>query len=152
MKFTLPFFVLATLWNSVHGQQESVSLRGGGAIVDAAAIVDVDESAPAALIEEGDVVKHDGNKDVQRRLGLTDWTQCSTSSQCNNGCCSGKYSNGVNKCTPLNGGFRADICIVAPAPAPTPPTTTSGNLEIGHSAQPALNAAMDAAVAPTRVG
>ncbi|KAL3760952.1 hypothetical protein ACHAWU_009631 [Discostella pseudostelligera] len=120
MKLTLPFFVIATLWNSVHGQQESASLRGGGGIVDAAvtedervdAAVDFDESATTA----GEV-----GEDVQRRLGLTDWTQCSTSSQCNNGCCSSKYSNGVNKCTPV-GGFRADICIVAPAPAPTPPS------------------------------
>lgn len=121
MKFTLPFFVTATLWTSVHGQQESASLRGGGAIVDAATI-DVDESAPTDLIQKVD--NGDEGEDVQRRLGLTDWTQCSTSSQCNNGCCSGKYSGGVNKCTPLSGGFRADICIVAPAPTPTPPSGT----------------------------
>lgn len=41
---------------------------------------------------------------------LGDWTVCSTSNQCQNGCCSAQYSNGVAKCTPLNGGYRSDIC------------------------------------------
>ena len=45
-----------------------------------------------------------------RRLGLGDWTVCKSSSECNNGCCSGTYSNGVLKCTPLNGGYRPDLC------------------------------------------
>jgi hypothetical protein len=47
---------------------------------------------------------------------LGDWSLCSTSNQCQNGCCSGQYSNGVAKCTPLNGGYRPDICI-APGPS-----------------------------------
>lgn len=43
---------------------------------------------------------------------LGDWAFCSTSSQCQNGCCSSRYSNdGELKCTPLNGGFRSDICV-----------------------------------------
>ncbi|KAL7568968.1 hypothetical protein ACA910_021261 [Epithemia clementina (nom. ined.)] len=37
---------------------------------------------------------------------LGDWITCSTSSQCANSCCSGKYSNGVLKCTPLSSGFN----------------------------------------------
>jgi len=41
-----------------------------------------------------------------------DWEFCSTSSQCNNGCCSSEYSDdGQLKCTPLDGGFRSDLCV-----------------------------------------
>ena len=39
-----------------------------------------------------------------------DWVQCSSNSQCTNGCCSGMYSGGVLKCTPLSGGFNSAIC------------------------------------------
>ena len=53
---------------------------------------------------------------------LGDWTVCSGSNQCRNGCCSGQYSNGVLKCTPLNGGYRSDMCI---GPAPGGSTTTT---------------------------
>jgi len=42
---------------------------------------------------------------------LGDWAQCSKNSQCRNGCCSGMYSGGVLKCTPLSGGvFNPSIC------------------------------------------
>jgi len=42
---------------------------------------------------------------------LTDWTFCSSSSQCRNGCCSRLYSNdGRLKCTPV-GGFQASHCV-----------------------------------------
>jgi hypothetical protein len=42
---------------------------------------------------------------------LGDWAQCSRNSQCRNGCCSGMYSGGVFKCTPLSGGgFNPSIC------------------------------------------
>jgi hypothetical protein len=36
---------------------------------------------------------------------LGDWTVCSNSNQCINQCCSGKYSGGILKCTPV-GGFK----------------------------------------------
>ena len=36
---------------------------------------------------------------------LGEWEKCSNSAQCNNQCCSGKYSDGVLKCTPV-GGFK----------------------------------------------
>ncbi len=36
---------------------------------------------------------------------LGDWTVCANSNQCTNQCCSGKYSGGVLKCTPV-GGFK----------------------------------------------
>lgn len=115
MKLTLPLFALSSLCHSAQGQQDSASLRGGGGVDGGAELAmenelaaDVDESAATALIQQGDVV----DEDVQRRrLGLTDWTMCSASSQCNNGCCSGTYSGGVLKCTPLNGGYRADLCV-----------------------------------------
>ncbi len=44
-------------------------------------------------------------------LSFSDWTQCTSSSQCTSGCCSGTYSAGVLKCTPLTGGYRLDICV-----------------------------------------
>ncbi|KAL3770047.1 hypothetical protein ACHAWU_005874 [Discostella pseudostelligera] len=66
---------------------------------------------------------------LRRRLGYSNWTPCTCSSQCNNGCCSGKYSGGVLKCTPLTGGYRSDICVgssgvgsssTLPPPTPRP--------------------------------
>jgi hypothetical protein len=36
---------------------------------------------------------------------------CSSSDQCQDGCCSGVESNGVAKCTPIEGGYNSDICI-----------------------------------------
>jgi mannan endo-1,4-beta-mannosidase len=57
---------------------------------------------------------------------LGDWTFCSSSSQCRNGCCSRLHSNdGRLKCTPV-GGFQASHCVTGgggPAPTPTPPPT-----------------------------
>mmetsp|Transcript_1188 Transcript_1188/g.2097 ORF Transcript_1188/g.2097 Transcript_1188/m.2097 type:complete len:166 (+) Transcript_1188:246-743(+) len=40
-----------------------------------------------------------------------DWELCSSSSECHNGCCSNHYSEGLYKCTPLDGGFRSDLCV-----------------------------------------
>ena len=44
---------------------------------------------------------------------LGDWSRCSSSSQCSNGCCTSKYSNGVLKCTPLSPGYNpsANGCV-----------------------------------------
>jgi len=44
---------------------------------------------------------------------LGDWAVCSTSSQCNNNCCTSKYSGGILKCTPLGSGFNpaANGCV-----------------------------------------
>ena len=116
--------MFASIWNSAHGQQESsaVSLRGGATIDASAAAMamepsnattfDIDEFPLVPLIEQDAVAGGEEDEDVQhRRLGLTDWTPCSASYQCNNGCCSGTYSGGVLKCTPLNGGYRSDICV-----------------------------------------
>jgi hypothetical protein len=36
---------------------------------------------------------------------------CSSSDQCQDGCCSSVESNGVAKCTPVEGGYNSDICI-----------------------------------------
>jgi hypothetical protein len=55
-----------------------------------------------------------------------DWQLCSKSSECANGCCSGQYSGGTLKCTPLNGGYNSNICVggsTNPPPAPTSPTS-----------------------------
>jgi hypothetical protein len=63
---------------------------------------------------------HKEEHDSQPTLG--DWAECETSSECNNGCCSAKHSDGVLKCTPFDdteiyGGYRPDICTGDP---PTP--------------------------------
>ena len=42
---------------------------------------------------------------------LGDWEQCSSSSQCMNGCCSGIFSGGDLICTPLVGWFDPNTCI-----------------------------------------
>jgi hypothetical protein len=43
---------------------------------------------------------------------LGDWIECSSSSECDNSCCSDIYSNGVFKCTPLDPvGYNPDICM-----------------------------------------
>lgn len=72
-------------------------------------------SSSAALVrmppDSFDKDLHPPLRGDRRRLGFTDWSMCSASSQCNNGCCSGKYSAGVLKCTPLTGGYRSDICV-----------------------------------------
>ena len=39
-----------------------------------------------------------------------DWEQCSSNSQCSNGCCSDAAVAGVFKCTPLSGDFNPNIC------------------------------------------
>ena len=57
--------------------------------------------------DESDPVMEDSN--VKRNLGLGDWSMCSTSSQCNSACCSGKYSGGILKCTPLSAGFNPTV-------------------------------------------
>jgi hypothetical protein len=40
-----------------------------------------------------------------------DWVPCSSSSECNNGCCTGTNSGGVLKCTPDPANYTSDICI-----------------------------------------
>jgi hypothetical protein len=68
-------------------------------------------------------------------LDLGDWAQCHFNSQCRNGCCSNRYSHdGVDKCTPLNGGYNADIC-----------NPGGGSPRIGNFAPQVLNAVMTAA-------
>ncbi|KAL7444950.1 hypothetical protein ACHAXH_008268 [Discostella pseudostelligera] len=46
---------------------------------------------------------------------LTDWTVCSNSNQCANQCCSGKYSGGVLKCTPVGGFKTSEGCVGSPS-------------------------------------
>jgi len=42
---------------------------------------------------------------------LGDWVECTDSLQCSNGCCSSTFSQGVYKCTPLDGGYKPSTCI-----------------------------------------
>lgn len=42
---------------------------------------------------------------------FSDWSMCSQSQECTNGCCSGEYSDGVLKCTPLDNGYDPNICV-----------------------------------------
>ena len=61
--------------------------------------------------------KNDG---ASRALLLSDWSTCSSSSQCTAGCCSKMYSGGILKCTPLGSGFNpsANGCVSAPVASP----------------------------------
>ena len=63
---------------------------------------------------------------------LAEWDRCTVSSECKvwsdgTGCCTGKYSGGVAKCTPLSPWFneRTNECVSDGtfAPTPTPPPT-----------------------------
>jgi hypothetical protein len=40
-----------------------------------------------------------------------DWQLCSTSTECQNQCCSSKYSDGVLKCTPVGGFKTSEGCV-----------------------------------------
>ena len=40
-----------------------------------------------------------------------DWQTCSTSAECQNQCCSSKYSDGVLKCTPVGGFKTSEGCV-----------------------------------------
>lgn len=52
-------------------------------------------------------------KQQQQQL-LQDWAFCSTSDECNNGCCSNFYSDdGQYRCTRLQNGYQADLCRVS---------------------------------------
>jgi hypothetical protein len=42
---------------------------------------------------------------------LGDWVGCVNSNQCANQCCSGKYSDGVLKCTPVGGFETSEGCV-----------------------------------------
>ena len=42
--------------------------------------------------------------------GLGDWVQCTSNSQCSNGCCSDAAVAGVFSCIPLSGDFDPSIC------------------------------------------
>ena len=56
-----------------------------------------------------------------------DWQFCSTSTECQNGCCSSKYStsDGRLKCTPVGGFKPSEGCVGGPpSPSPPPPTPT----------------------------
>lgn len=78
----------------------------------------VDFSLPTPdSIDQDSGFLHRSLRGDSRRLGLTDWSVCSASSQCNNGCCSEKYSAGVLKCTPLTAGYRSDICVGGAPPS-----------------------------------
>ncbi len=52
------------------------------------------------------------NKPTTKPSTLGDWTVCSNSNQCTNQCCSGKYSGGVLKCTPVGGFKTLEGCVL----------------------------------------
>jgi len=58
--------------------------------------------------------------------GRGDWETCTSSNQCRNQCCSGKYSGGVLKCTPVGGFKPSEGCVgssISPdPPSPSPPS------------------------------
>jgi hypothetical protein len=54
--------------------------------------------------------------------GRGDWETCTNSNQCRNQCCSGKYSGGVLKCTPVGGFKPSEGCVAQVTPTPPPPS------------------------------
>jgi hypothetical protein len=118
-------FVFATLWYVAHAQEEqgsSTFLRGGGggsgennanvemAIVKEGGVEQMTNAASYYGDEKG--MNHNGQQ--LQTLGdwaqFGDWAQCGRNNECMSQCCSNHNSGGVYKCTPLNGGFNADIC------------------------------------------
>jgi hypothetical protein len=45
-----------------------------------------------------------------------DWEHCLLNTECISRCCSGTYSGGALKCTPLSGGFNPSICTAGNSP------------------------------------
>ncbi len=72
---------------------------------------------------------------------LGDWEFCSSSAECSNGCCSSQYSDDSKlKCTPLDGGFRPDICLGEDGTyMPTTSSTLLGNWEFCSSSSECSN-------------
>jgi hypothetical protein len=71
-------------------------------------------------------------------LKLGDWAFCTSSNQCNNQCCSSKYStsDGRLKCTPVGGFKPLEGCVgdSAPVPAPSNSNSVSASVTAGSSA------------------
>ena len=65
---------------------------------------------PAYLLPGNDVPEDFAGPMSGTNQGLGDWAQCSSNSQCSNGCCSDAAVAGVFKCTPLSGDFDPSIC------------------------------------------
>lgn len=60
---------------------------------------------------EGTSSSQNTPRELQGTL-LADWEPCTSSSTCQSGCCTAKYSNHERlQCTPLQGGYQSDICI-----------------------------------------
>ena len=57
--------------------------------------------------------------------GLGEWALCTNSNQCSNQCCSGKYSGGVLKCTPVGGFKTSEGCVGSASPSPPSPSPPS---------------------------
>eukprot|EP00577_Skeletonema_sp_RCC1716_P026256 CAMPEP_0113415798 /NCGR_PEP_ID=MMETSP0013_2-20120614/24771_1 /TAXON_ID=2843 ORGANISM="Skeletonema costatum, Strain 1716" /NCGR_SAMPLE_ID=MMETSP0013_2 /ASSEMBLY_ACC=CAM_ASM_000158 /LENGTH=157 /DNA_ID=CAMNT_0000302803 /DNA_START=1 /DNA_END=474 /DNA_ORIENTATION=+ /assembly_acc=CAM_ASM_000158 len=54
---------------------------------------------------------NNGSTSTTSTSKLGEWQQCSNSKQCNNQCCSGKYSDGVLNCTPVGGFKPSEGCV-----------------------------------------
>jgi hypothetical protein len=86
-------------------------------------------------LEEGFVPEDNGCVSDGGGESLGDWTVCTSSDQCRNGCCSKQYSNdGQYKCTPLGAGFVPEnngcIASTQPGPQPGPPATQTYQLQL----------------------
>jgi hypothetical protein len=65
---------------------------------------------PAYLLPGNDVPEDFAGPMSGNNQGLGDWAQCSSNSQCSNGCCSDAAVAGVFSCIPLSGDFDPSIC------------------------------------------
>ena len=82
------------------------------------------DTADAAAADGTSGASH-SRRQLQNSLG--DWAFCTDSSQCQNQCCSSKYStsDGRLKCTPVGGFKPSEGCVGGPpSPSPPPPTPT----------------------------
>ena len=82
------------------------------------------DTADAAAADGTSRASH-SRRQLQNSLG--DWAFCTDSSQCQNQCCSSKYStsDGRLKCTPVGGFKPSEGCVGGPpSPSPPPPTPT----------------------------
>ena len=94
----------------------------------------VDTADAGAAAADGTGASH-SRRQLQNLLG--DWAFCTSSSQCQNQCCSSKYStsDGRLKCTPVGGFKPSEGCVdsaTPPAPTPTPPTPTPPTTSPSH--------------------
>jgi len=115
MNLSLAVFAFTSVCLSAYGEESAytherdaeaaMAESGGSPALNAMHPHDLQERSPSGLRK---------SKKDRGLQSIGDWEQCSSSSQCSNGCCSNVFSDdGAYKCTPLDGGFNPDICLTS---------------------------------------